>query len=490
MFEKKLEEAAAQSRQTLFIFALISTVIGLVLVIALIFISTGSPFKGKDETSTQMTTPVEKVENDPSEKSGSSEKKEPTATQTYEREEVITLIGRYEQTLESIVLTEGFAIWNKTLQADLIALKDDVVGKLASGTVDAAYKQVIRLIESASVAVGDFEMAFDTAMADAAASFDSDDVQGARAYIDYALSLNNTSQEALGLKEKIEALPIVLELIRQAAVARTENNLEAEKRFSEQIVALDPDRSFYRSRITEIETLLTERRFEESIVRGLDANRENDLSALQAAHSEAKSIFPDREATKNLAGMAIALKQRIAFDNFMQRGGRAMEADDWQAAQREYENASAIYPNSKDARDGLEISRSILAKKQQIAAFMASPERLSNDSVKSDALDALQNSEVLGALSGSLQREASSLSDEIERWNRQIDILIFSDELTSVSVKGVGRVGQVSSYKIRLKPGSYVLEGKREGFKTKLVPITIDPDDTVVEVEVITDERI
>ena len=42
----------------------------------------------------------------------------------------------------------------------------------------------------------------------------------------------------------------------------------------------------------------------------------------------------------------------------------------------------------------------------------------------------------------------------------------------------------------RLKPGSYVLEGKREGFKTKLVPITIDPDDTVVEVEVITDERI
>ncbi|MAZ02010.1 MAG: hypothetical protein CMN56_02620 [Sneathiella sp.] len=490
MFEKKLEEAAAQSRQTLLIFALISTVIGLVLVIALLFISTGSPFKGTEGSSTQITAPVEKVEQEPSNKAESSRQKEPTATQTYERQEVITLIGRYEQTLEPVVLTEGFASWNKSLQSDLIALKDDVVGKLASGSIDSAYEQVIRLIESASVAVGDFEMAFDTAMTDAAASYNSDDVQGARAHIDYALSLNNTNQEALNLKEKIEALPEVLELVRQASVARTENNLEAEKRFSEQIVALDPDRSFYRERITEIETFLTERRFEESVVRGLDANRKSDLSALQAAHNEAKSVFPVREETKNLAGMLVALKQKIAFDNFMRRGGKAMEADDWQAAQREYENASAIYPNNKDARDGLEIARSILAKKQQIAAFMASPERLSNDFVKTDATEALKNSEVLGALSGSLQREAEGLSKEIERRNRQIDILIFSDQLTSISVKGVGRVGQVSSYKIRLKPGSYVLEGKREGFKTKLVPITIDPDDTVVEVEVITDERI
>ena len=327
-------------------------------------------------------------------------------------------------------------------------------------------------------------------MTEAAASYDSDDAQGARAHIDYALSLNNRSQEALNLKDRIEALPEVLELIRQASVARTENNLEAEKRFSEQIIALDPDRSFYRERIAEIEALLNERRFEDSVVRGLDANRGNNLSGLQAAYSEAKSIFPNREETKNLAGMVVALKQKIAFDNFMQKGGNAMEADDWQAALREYENASAIYPNSKDARDGLDISRSILAKKQQIAALMIRPERLSNDAVKTDALDALQNSAVLGALSGSLKQEAEGLAKEIERWNRQIDILIISDEITSVSVKGVGRVGQVSSYKIRLKPGSYILEGKREGFKTKLVPITIDPDDTMIEIEVITDERI
>ena len=490
MFEKKLEEAAAQSRQKLFILALICTVIGLVLVIALFFLSVGSPFKTADDTSPHIATPVENEEKEASEKSRSSEQKEPAAIQQYERQEVITLIGRYEETLEPVVLTEGFAAWNKATQEDLIALKDDVVGKMASGSIDAAYEQVIRLIESASISVGDFELAFGTAMTEAAASYDSDDAQGARAHIDYALSLNNRSQEALNLKDRIEALPEVLELIRQASVARTENNLEAEKRFSEQIIALDPDRSFYRERIAEIEALLNERRFEDSVVRGLDANRGNNLSALQAAYSEAKAIFPNREETKNLAGMVVALKQKIAFDNFMQKGGNAMEADDWQAALREYENASAIYPNSKDARDGLDISRSILAKKQQIAALMIRPERLSNDAVKTDALDALENSAVLGALSGSLKQEAESLAKEIERWNRQIDILIISDEITSVSVKGVGRVGQVSSYKIRLKPGSYILEGKREGFKTKLVPITIDPDDTVIEIEVITDERI
>ncbi|MEX1035516.1 MAG: hypothetical protein WDZ54_06130 [Sneathiella sp.] len=490
MFEKKLEEAATQSRQKLFVLALICTIIGLVIVIALLFLSDNSLFKNTDQAASQTDNPASEEKKQVSGGSAPLEKNITAASQKYDRQEVITLIGRYEETLEPVILTDGFAVWNKSIQTDLKSQKDDVVGNLASGSIDTAYDQVIRLIESASVAVGDFEMAFDSAMTEAAASYDSDDIQGAQVNIDYALSLNSTYRATLELKKKIDTLPEILELIKLAAVAHTENNLEEEKRISEMIVERDPNRIFYRERITEIGTLLTERRFEQSIVRGLDANRVGNLTGLQTAHDEAKAIFPGREETKILAGMVAALKRKITFDNFIQKAGIAMQADDWNGALQGYENASAIFPNSKEVQDGLDMSRTILAHKKRIAGLMARPERLSNDSVKADALQAVGNAEVLGAISESLKLETEMLQKAVERWNQQIDILIVSDQFTFVSVKGVGKIGKVVSYKIQLKPGSYVLEGKREGFKTKLVPITVEPDDTTVEVEVITDERI
>ncbi len=89
-----------------------------------------------------------------------------------------------------------------------------------------------------------------------------------------------------------------------------------------------------------------------------------------------------------------------------------------------------------------------------------------------------------------LAAAATTLKNRIVDYNRLVDIWVVSDKTTQVSVRGVGQVGQVDKYKIQLKPGRYILEGRREGYRVKAVELTVTPDDRSIDVKVICDERI
>lgn len=495
MFEKKIEEAAKASRQKFLLLVMSCTIILLAFIVFLLLPGFFKSDTGHDGGSGTAQTPApiaepKHVETPEATKAAGSKSANFDSEQLREQREVTALVGRYEDTLEPTVQTAGFAAWDQDRQHDLIQGKKDVITKLASGNIDGAYNDILDLIEQADTSIATYRDAVQIAIAEAEAALAGDNYQLARTAIDRALLLDGNDRKAQDLKQKIDALPELLDLIDRVRVAAVENNLEKERDLLQQILEKDPSRSGFRDRLNEINSLLTERRYEQVIANGLQAHRTGKVKELASAYDRAKGIFPSREETENLASLLISLKREIAFDNFVIEATAAMEADDWQQAHKGFEKALTIHSDDQEARNGLEMSKSILNAKREISAYLGKPERLSTDTVKNAALKAVTDAEIFGALSQSLQSEMGQLLSQIEKMNREIDVLIISDKSTLVSVKGVGRVGQVDRYSIRLKPGAYVFEGKREGFRTKLVPITIRPEDNAVRVEVITDERI
>ena len=57
-------------------------------------------------------------------------------------------------------------------------------------------------------------------------------------------------------------------------------------------------------------------------------------------------------------------------------------------------------------------------------------------------------------------------------------------------MRGVGRVGLTNEKTIDLRPGKYTFEGKRTGYRSKLIQVDIPPGSENVVVEIYTDERI
>ncbi|MZR32364.1 hypothetical protein [Sneathiella litorea] len=502
MFEKKLQEAGRKSRQQLFI--LLMLIVILVLGGAVAFLGTRISLNQPSDPSgvqveTQNGASPSEMPSDQQPAHSKKQTKQPTqhaepqgskTPQNRTREEIVTALSRYEEDFEGTILSKGFNKWNGPVRDDLVVRKDKIITELANGETDSAFDNVNNLIADASTAIGEFEAAFEKAMVSARSAYEADDPIQATIQVERALEFKPDAISAKELQSDINNLPQILDLMEKARVARVENNLVEEQRLSSEILLLDPRRVLYQDRVVEIENLLRERQFEKVVSSGLSASQNEQLEKLQSAYEQANKLFPAREETENLASLLKELKRELSFRKFVKEGDTAIQRDNWNDALNSYQNAAALYPDNPDIQETISLSQKILQRSGDIRNFLKYPERLSTDSVREAAERAVSQADIYGSMSPSLAEDIDQLKTEIVRQNTEIEVLVLSDKLTNVSVRSVGKVGEVERYTIRLKPGQYIFEGRREGFRTKSVHITVSPEDSKLEVTVISDERL
>lgn len=484
MLDRKLEEAASKRRTNAVFLVLITVVILLGGTLFFIWTDTLSPASGTKPpvTVTQdkvkpVTIPVAK-------------QPAPPLSDAEARQKFVTLLGEYEREFEPTIISGGFAAWNGSLQRTLTGMKDAAVLDLAGGRIDIALAGIEDLQVMAHQSALEFERTFQSQLSAAKRAYDADQYAQANLAISKALSFKPKDQAALSLRQKIFALPVLLDLIDQAKVAGLENNLAKELDLSRRILDLDPTRERYRTRSIAIEKLLTEIGFEAAVARGLQAFSDDNVEALKIAYSEAKGIFPARAETKTLETKLRALKKRIALNQFKENARSAIKADRWQDARDAFENAAALDPLDNEVAGGLDLSAKILKSQSAVRTFLNQPERLSTNAVAKKAKKSIESADAYSAVSPSLKEASEELQHQITAQNRLIEVVVLSDNLTLVSVKGVGKVGKTLNYRIKLKPGSYSFEGRRKGFKAKIVTIRIKPEDQTVQVRIVSDEPI
>ena len=91
-------------------------------------------------------------------------------------------------------------------------------------------------------------------------------------------------------------------------------------------------------------------------------------------------------------------------------------------------------------------------------------------------------------------RKLKKMHEELTRltiaYQREVEVVIVSDNKTHIIVRGVGQVGKTTRRTIKLRPGKRLLEGSRAGYQSKLVSIEIAPDAKNLQVVLICDEKI
>ena len=399
-------------------------------------------------------------------------------------------LAAFQADLEPAVVHEDFARWDAAAQRRILDGKATAIARFSEAAYMAAVDELATARAAAETALAARTQAFDDAFAAAAAAHGADNYDAAALAIDRALTIRPDSAPAAALKQRIDALPALLAKIEDAAVARVENNLDAERRHLAAALAIDPGRTALATRLGEVRRLLRDERFAGHIVAGLTDVEARKLAAAQRNLDAARAIYPDRAEVDVLDEKIAGLELELLIAQLTRTARGAAQADDWATAEQSYIQVRRLAPANRDITDALALAQTINGLHARAARHLAAPDRLASEGVAADASAVVAAIAPLREDSPRLAAQADSLAGLLAAYAVKVPVRIVSDGKTDITVRGVGIVGKVTERTIELRPGRYTFEGIREGFQAVLVRVDIPPGQADLVLEIVPDERI
>ncbi len=508
MLQNKLQEASREASRkrlhSMLAVGAVALVLGLGLVVATQYYEIGELRRGQSDTPPVAEVPASpEPPAPPAQRLSAAPLPEPDRPETVQapngssppfnaadRDAFKAALRRFEVETEPQIRAQNFADWRSEKQKDILFLKEAAVSAFATGDYGEAVAQLQKAQDLAQHELDAFEAAFEEAFGAARKSRETDDYETAQAHIDAALRLNPGSEEAQVLADDIAQLPKVLEWLRAAEIARAENNRKAELENLSEVLKRDPARPGIAERASLLAKEIKERAFAGHIQIGMAEVEAQQLEAAEGQLAAARKLYPKRAETGLLSARVDELKSNLETKRLLELAQQAIAADDWLKAQDLFEKAQQIQPRNQQVQDGLTRARDIISMGQQISNHLNAPERLSSDNVASGARHLLAKAGPLSNSSPSLDARVKALADLLASYAIKVPVRVISDAQTAVSVRGVGRVGAIREKVIELKPGAYTFEGKRNGYKSKLLRVQIPPGNKQVTVSIICDEPI
>ena len=157
--------------------------------------------------------------------------------------------------------------------------------------------------------------------------------------------------------------------------------------------------------------------------------------------------------------------------------GEAAEArEDWRAALAAYDAALKLEPQSAFAQQGRARSLPRAVLDETLAGYLQKPERLSAEAVAREAEGVLERARGAAPAGPRLRQQTAALERALHDARTPVDVLLVSDGLTEVSVLRVGTMGTFrGEKKVALRPGSYVVLGKRQGYRDSRQNLVVSP---------------
>ena len=186
----------------------------------------------------------------------------------------------------------------------------------------------------------------------------------------------------------------------------------------------------------------------------------------------------------------IELDRELKVEALTAAAKKAMQSDDWPRTLDFFQQAKKIQPDNQHATDGYALALRMLSLRREIQAHLDAPQRLSSMNVAESVVALIRKADTLSGLSKSLDASKANLATLLATYSVPVEVTVVSDGVTFVSVRSVGRVGAIKEKLIKLRPGSYLFEGTRPGYKSKLVSVEIPPNVPKVTVEISCDEQI
>lgn len=489
MLEQKLVEAKAKRRKRFIYLAIGFITITLICGVVVFYISCCQI--NPEEARAVFSDHNKETENKDVEISPTQSREPPQAVpDEHLRQSYIDALNHYENNIKPELNKIDLNSWDKPRSDRLAILQEEALSKFSIADYAGALNYIEELTQLAQIMIADSQQQFAVALSNAQAAYDADSYDDAKLHMSNATMLNDQSEEAATLLSKIDSLPGILPLLVQANTARVENNNEKELGIIKEIIKLVPERESAEERKRILVELIYSKNFKSNIAQSYKAIEQGNVGRAKQRLTAAKNIYPDRREITDVTIALQKLEEKQRLEKYQKAAQIAIASDDWVTAKQQLELALREQADDKLIQKSLANATKIITLENEFDQYIDNPYRLSNKMVASNAQAKIVEAKSFIDVSPSLNKKTETLSRLIESMNKKVSVEVVSDNLTNIIVRGVGVVGITESKTIKLTPGRYKFEGKREGFKSKLIDVLISYDQAGYQLKVVCDEPI
>ncbi|MHC8440930.1 MAG: hypothetical protein ACYYK0_01855 [Candidatus Eutrophobiaceae bacterium] len=380
--------------------------------------------------------------------------------------------------------------WMPGKHAEITELKERIFQGFGAKEYAMALRGLQQLHRITETAVAQADAQFSQELQLAQTAYNHDNYITSKSHIETALMLRKDSPEALELQNRIELLRKIAPLLKQMDIAQIENKPDKELKLITQILAIDPRRKDLAVRSKSLSKELSEKAYSTLLKQASAALAKGEDQQTLNWVAQAEKIYSGRNDTAQLRNKAAALTKQRRIDSLSTQAIQAQQQDDWKTAAKLYENLLNTHPGDPKIRKNLSMAQAILGHKQALDAYLRDPWSMAGDRKLKLAASRVQAAKQYAQHSSALQKIITEVAALRQKMERVRAIAITSDNKTDIKVKGVGTVGKIMGKTIRLKPGKYVFEGKRIGYRSKLLDVVVSYEKDQTNVFLVCDEPI
>lgn len=404
--------------------------------------------------------------------------KEAAAQAAERREELERLFAERKAAFEKLLAqleTQQAPLWagqafaaGKSLGIDGVAAFEAGAPELANDRLDVAAKRLQKVIETVPAAYQAQMLAGEQALQDGS-------IDVALAAFDLAGKLRADDKDALAGRQRAEKLRPVLPALMQA------DNLLATSKFNEAAAAyqsvLAADPKFKRA----IDGLAASRgagsanRFDTALGQGLAALRADKLTEARQFLTQAQALNPGS------AEVAAALTQLSGSSTGVelvrdQQGIVQLEAaEQWAQALGAYNDILQKDATVEFARQGKVRVTPRVELAARLQGLIDQPDRLASAAVRTETQQLLTQARTTSPSGPVLRSQIARLELLVPEYEKPVQLVLESDNLTAVEVSKIGGVGAFERHELTLLPGTYTVTGSREGYRDVRREVLVKP---------------
>lgn len=407
------------------------------------------------------------------------------------RQKYIDRMKLYESETRAEIEQLHLSLWSPGSITELQEQEKKAIESFGENQFDAALTQLDELLEKVSGLQSIHREKFMAALENAQQAFTEGHSEQASSAINDALRYRPENRDAQQLKKRIDSMETVARLIREAEIARVENNLGKEIELLDEAIRHDPHRTELVQRHNRLTAKHRQQLFDNRLQQAYRALDSKDIKQARQNLLQLERMNGGHPSLARLSDKIKQLEKELSYQSLMAGARAAEQEDNWQQAESLYQQAKMIFPDRKGLSEHLQRASKINQYTRIMEQSLQRPQRLADSRIAASIEQIIQESAEQAEHSIRLQQMTTRLKNTIAEMSKPVAVTVHSDGYTHISVSGIGVIGKVTEYKLKegLKPGRYLFKGERRGFRDKLVEVHIKPEQPV-DIRVICDEAV
>ena len=354
-------------------------------------------------------------------------------------------------------------------------------------TAYAHYGEALAAFEELSRQRG---TALATSLEAGAAALEEGDPQRAIEAFGLALAIEPNHAAALAGARRAEGLGPLMTHMSAGKAFEVDDALDSARGEYAKAVTIDPQYAPAREALERIETAQADYDYEKNLSLAVVSLANGNLGSARTHFERARALRPNSPEVVDGLRQLQQIESSRAITSLRKRAELAEGAEKWSEAASLFQTILETQDHLAFAEEGQQRNRELARIAERIAKLLDDPTQL----FRSEILEEARNLLELGRRSAKgrpqLTEQVRILEIAVQLASTPIPVVFESDTVTEVVIRGLGTLGNFARRDVPLKPGRYVVVGRRDGYRDTRSEISVVPGKQQPVVEVRCTEKI